>query len=270
MNRICLCWLHWKNFCWQNWMFFFHLFTLRSARISALVIVWKNRKVEYLSDFERGQIVDVRLAGASMTETAIVLLGVSRATVSVVMSAYTNHKKTTSAKRNSGRKSTLTERNRRTLRTFVSKYHTTTAVHVAGQQNWILILKALFPQELSDVSFTTPISTVGLQLPNLWLLKVMVRCVSYGVTTIKPGHRTTGNARVIWSDESSFTLFPTVGSVYVWRTPKEAYNPECLVAMVKHGGGSVTIWAAVSLYRILLVPLFPYMTELLQGSTWTG
>ena len=43
-------------------------------------------------------------------------------------------------------------------------------------------------------------------------------------------------------------LFPTSGRVYVWRTPKEAYNPACLVPTVKHGGGSVTIWAAISWY----------------------
>jgi len=53
---------------------------------------------------------------------------------------------------------------------------------------------------------------------------------------------------VIRSDESSFTLFPTSGRVYVWITPKEAYNPECLVPSVKHGGGSVMIWAAISWY----------------------
>jgi hypothetical protein len=30
--------------------------------------------------------------------------------------------------------------------------------------------------------------------------------------------------------------------------PREAYNPECLVPTVKHGGGSILIWAAISCY----------------------
>jgi hypothetical protein len=74
----------------------------------------------------------------------------------------------------------------------------------------------------------------------------MFRCVSYGGTTIKPEHQTTGNERVIWSDESSSTLFPASGRVYVWKTSKEAKNPECLVPTVKHGGGSVMVSAAIS------------------------
>jgi hypothetical protein len=44
-------------------------------------------------------------------------------------------------------------------------------------------------------------------------MKVLLRCVNDGVTTIKPEHQTTENARVIWSDESSFTLFPISGTV---------------------------------------------------------
>jgi len=31
-------------------------------------------------------------------------------------------------------------------------------------------------------------------------------------------------------------------------SPKKAYNPICLVPTVKHGGGSVMIWAAMSWY----------------------
>jgi hypothetical protein len=52
----------------------------------------------------------------------------------------------------------------------------------------------------------------------------MLRSINDGVTTIKPRHQTTVNERVIWSDELSFMLFPTIGRVYVSRTPKEAYN----------------------------------------------
>jgi hypothetical protein len=60
-----------------------------------------------MTDFERGQIVGARLAGASVIKTAT-LLGLLRATLSNVMPVYTNLGKTTSAKRNHERKSTLT------------------------------------------------------------------------------------------------------------------------------------------------------------------
>jgi predicted transcriptional regulator len=73
-----------------------------------------------LSHFGRGQIFGARLLGAPVTETAT-LLGASSAAVSEVMSVYTNHGKTKSAKRNSGRKLTLSDRDRRTLGRIVSK-----------------------------------------------------------------------------------------------------------------------------------------------------
>jgi IS30 family transposase len=73
-----------------------------------------------VSDFERKHIADTRLAGASVTKTAT-LSGVLRATVSRVMSAHTNNGKTTSVKRKSGRKSTLTEGVRRILRRMFPK-----------------------------------------------------------------------------------------------------------------------------------------------------
>jgi transposase len=86
-----------------------------------------------LSAFEREQIIGARLAGASVTKPAT-LLDMSRATVPKVMSAYTDHGKT-SAKRNSGRKSTLTEKVRRTLRSILWKDGRTTAAQVTAALN---------------------------------------------------------------------------------------------------------------------------------------
>jgi hypothetical protein len=76
-----------------------------------------------LSDFKRGQIVGALLNGASMAKI-VILLGVLRVTISKVMPACTNYGKTTSVKRNSGRKSTLIERDRLTMRRTASKNHT--------------------------------------------------------------------------------------------------------------------------------------------------
>jgi predicted transcriptional regulator len=54
--------------------------------------------MEDLSDFQRGHIVCVHSAEASVIKTAI-LLGASKAAVSKVMLAYMNHGKTTSTRR---------------------------------------------------------------------------------------------------------------------------------------------------------------------------
>lgn len=63
-----------------------------------------------LSDFKRGQIVGARLAKASVTKTGE-LFHISPGTVSTVMTTCTKYGKTTSsAKRNSGRNTKLTER----------------------------------------------------------------------------------------------------------------------------------------------------------------
>jgi hypothetical protein len=59
------------------------------------------------------------------------------------------------------------------------------------QWNWIFILKTLFLQKLSNMSFTNPASVAGLQLPNLCLLKVVLRYVNSGVMTLRFGHQTT-------------------------------------------------------------------------------
>jgi len=101
-----------------------------------------------LSNFQRGQIVGVLLAVVSVTTTAT-LLGVSRASVSEVMMAYTNHGKTQSATRNSGNKPKLRQRDHCMLKGTVSKNYRITAPRL--QQNSVFILKTMFPQKKSPV-----------------------------------------------------------------------------------------------------------------------
>jgi hypothetical protein len=88
----------------------------------------KNWRIGEFSNFERGQIIGVRLAGASVTKTAT-SLGVSK-----LMSAYMDHGKT-SAKRNGGQNSTPTERHHRTMGRILSKNCRSTAAQVKAELN---------------------------------------------------------------------------------------------------------------------------------------
>jgi hypothetical protein len=101
------------------------------------------------------------------------------------MSAYTNHGKTTSTKRNCGRKSTFTERDCRPLRRTVSKNHRTTAAQVNCSKTEYSSWRLLPKKKLSDVCFTNTTSTVGLQTLNLRLLKVMPTFTDNGIMTIR-------------------------------------------------------------------------------------
>jgi hypothetical protein len=53
-----------------------------------------------------------------------------------------------------------------------------------------------------------------------------------------------------------FTLFPISGTLYIWKTPKEAYSSKCLVSKVKHKGCSVVVWAAILWNSVGLIITF--------------
>ena len=139
---------------------------------------------------------------------------------------HTHNGRTSSANRNSGQKPKLSERGRRTLKRIVTINHK--VLQQRWQQNLIFILRP-FAKKQSDEGVTKATSILELKLLKLWLLKTMLK----------------GEKEAIWSEIHntvrwviSFTMLPTSGRVYVWTSPKEAYNPECLVPTVKHGARS--------------------------------
>ncbi|XP_071037679.1 uncharacterized protein [Parasteatoda tepidariorum] len=87
-----------------------------------------------LSDLKRGIIIEARLAGAFVSRTAD-LMGVSRTSVSRTLSAYTKLGTVSSAKHNSGRKSKLSDRDRRVLKRIVARKRKTTLPVITSEMN---------------------------------------------------------------------------------------------------------------------------------------
>uniref|UniRef100_A0A8C7GHX2 Transposase n=1 Tax=Oncorhynchus kisutch TaxID=8019 RepID=A0A8C7GHX2_ONCKI len=52
--------------------------------------------------------------------------------------------------------------------------------------------------------------------------------------------------KVLWSDETKIELFGNNAKRYVWRKSNTAHHPEHTIPTVKHGGGSVMVWACFS------------------------
>ncbi|KAF2353431.1 Transposase Tc1-like [Trinorchestia longiramus] len=170
-----------------------------------------------LSDFQRAQIVSALMAGASVTET-VRMLRVSRGTVSHVLTTFERKGKKSSARHRSGQNSKLSERDCRTLNRIVRQDRKTTTPKITTELNEHLqnpVSSKTVRREQHKSGFHGRAAIRELMLLNKNVSKRLEWCRNLQNWSLEQWKN------VIFSDESSFTLFPTFGRVYVWRQPKE-------------------------------------------------
>ena len=153
---------------------------------------------------------------------------------------------------------------RRTLKRIVGKKHRTTAAKATTDLdqhlNRSVSIKAV-RRELNEAGYHG-IANVRKHLASTINIQKRLNWCRY-----HKGWYSDQWKQVIFSDESSFSLFPTAGRVYVWRQPWEAYNPELLPTM-KHRGGSVKFGKP---HRgNLSFPSLPCMVRSTAMITWTS
>ena len=147
---------------------------LCSASVNALQILFCNSSYESTAKWETCQIV-----GTSATKPAT-LLGISRAAVSKVIKAYTNHRKISSAKRNSDWKPNKVYR-------IVSKNQRNTAAKVTAELS-IHLEDPVSTKTIGQELHKSNISSRAAIAISLWLLKTMLKGLKDGVIIIIPRH----------------------------------------------------------------------------------
>ncbi|GFV62093.1 transposable element Tcb1 transposase [Trichonephila clavipes] len=153
----------------------------------------------------------MRCTGCSVTETAI-YLGRARSTVSAVMTAYKKCGNVTSGKHNSGRKRQLTDRDKRVLTRIVARNRKQSLSQITSEVNSHLRNPISARTVQRELHATNLYGRVGIRKPLVTARHALQRrqwCRTHRQWTPQQWQQ------VIWSDESTFTLFQTTGRVYV-------------------------------------------------------
>lgn len=200
-------------------------------------------KKKELTIFERAKIIGFYETGDSERTIS----GKTGHSKTAIHNAITNYRKTgafTSSPR-SGRPRKMTERDKRHLKVIIHKERRAPAQKVkeiftdsTGKE----VCENTIRRTLYEMGYH---SRVALRKPYIsesnrrFRLKWTRERRSWTINDWK---------KIVWSDESRFTLFQNDGKIHVWRLPKEKYDVDCLAPTVKHGGGGVMMWGCFSWY----------------------
>lgn len=190
-----------------------------------------------LTEFQRGEIIGAWKFGHSEREIAE-KIGHPKSTVHDTIVRYCETGSGTSAPR-SGRPKVLSDRDKRHLEIIVrsNRQQTTRQVH----QNFVessgtAVSISTIRRALYDAGYNSRVAARKPLISRKNRRDRLQWCRQHREWTEDDWKK------VIWSDESRYTLFQNDGRTRVWRLQKERYDIDCVVPTVKHGGGGVMVW----------------------------
>jgi transposase len=191
-------------------------------------------KKKELTDFERGKIIGYYEAGDS--ERAISeKTGYGKTTIHNIITKYCKTGAVTVAFR-SGRPKKLTKRDKRHLKAVINKNRREPEEKIREiytESSGNDISRSTMQRTLYNMGYN---SCTALRKPSVSERNRKIRlnwARERRLWTIDDWKK------VVWSDESRFTMFQNDGKIRVWRLTEEKYDINCLVPTVKHGGGGV-------------------------------
>ncbi|GBC31699.2 IS630 family transposase [Rhizophagus irregularis DAOM 181602=DAOM 197198] len=202
-------------------------------------------KTRELSDFERGRVIGFYEAGDS-ERTISEKTGYGKTTIHNIISKYKKTGAFSIASR-SGRPKKLTERDKRHLKVIVTQNRREPVEKIVknfAESTGKVICKNTMKNTLYNMGYH---SCTALRKPNVSERNRKIR-----LKWARERRLWTINdwKKVVWSDESRFTLFQNDGKIRVWRLQEEKYNINCLVPTMKHGGGGIMMWGCFSWYGL--------------------
>ena len=188
-------------------------------------------------EFKKGQIVGLYQSGTKCKEITAIS-GVALRTVQRIIKRWKDGGEATCSRTRCGRKSILDERDRRSLKRLVKKNRRKSTVELTAlyNQGGKTISQRTMRRELQTAGLRSCVAKRKPHVSAINRRKRLQFAKQHATWTVQDW------GKVMWSDESRFTLFQHDGRVRVRREPHEAMDPTCLVPTVHSSGGSVMIW----------------------------